>query len=152
MRIAGKTAVFLDDEGRPLDYGALALDSSVYTMLAYPDANMLMLVTDGRGGISVTGIIWKDGRDYESGSAAIAGAAGMRLSGQDLKISNYAWSIAEKLGEGVRIRVHDAVNTSDMTVCPECGTMNPVNSPYCLECGAELGYNSRRMSPAAESV
>lgn len=141
MRIAGRAAVFLDEEGRALDYGVLKLDSSVYTMLLYRGAHMLMLVSDSFGLQNVYGIIWKDEEDFESGSAALGRAAGMRPSKQDLKISSYAWSIAEKLGDGVRIKVNDAVDSSDMAVCPECGMMNPMGSPYCLECGAELRYN-----------
>ena len=33
MRIAGKAAVFIDTDGRPVDFGVLALDDSIYTML-----------------------------------------------------------------------------------------------------------------------
>lgn len=33
MRIAGRAAVFLDADGRPLDFGVLALDESIYAML-----------------------------------------------------------------------------------------------------------------------
>ena len=45
----------------------------------------------------------------------------------------------EKLRDGVQIKVTDALDTSDMEVCPECGMLNPKGSPYCLDCGAEIG-------------
>ena len=70
--------------------------------------------------------------------AGISGRTGLRPSIQDSKINSYAWSIADKLDQGVKIRVTDAVDGSEMTVCPDCGMMNPNTAQYCLECGAEL--------------
>ena len=138
MRIAGRTAVFLDGEGRPVDFGVLPLDDSVYAMMSCDGVRLLMLVTDRRGVHDVTGIFWKDEAAYEEESARLGSIAGMKIYRQDLKISSYAWSIAEKLDAGVRIRVTDAVDESDMCECPECGMLNPKGTPYCLECGSEL--------------
>lgn len=138
MMLAGKTAVFLGDNGKPVDYGVLPLDDSVYAILVCSDVRLVMLVTERRENSSVYGIAWKDDADYEAGVEAIKSASGIKLSKQDLKISSYAWSIAEKLGAGVRIKVTDAIDESEMEVCPECGMLNPKGSTYCLDCGAEL--------------
>lgn len=138
IRTAGRTAVFLDGEGRPVDYGVLPLDSSVYAMMSCSDVKLLMIVTDRQGAHDVIGIFWKERSDYDEECPKLGSIAGRKIHRQDLKISSYAWSIAEKLGEGVRIRVADAVDGSEMTECPECGMLNPKGTPYCLECGCEL--------------
>ena len=138
MRLAGKTAVFLDEEGRPLDFGVLSLGGPVYAILGCGQVQLLMLVIDKGSERIVEGIFWKNENDYRECAARFEEAAGMRISKQDLRISSYAWSIAKKLDEGVRIKVADAVDTSDMAVCPECGMLNPKGTPYCLDCGAEM--------------
>ena len=138
LKIAGRTAVFLDGEGRPIDYGVLPLDGSVYAMMSCPEVKLLMLVTDRQGSHDVIGVFWKDESGYGSECPRLGSVAGMKIYRQDFKINSYAWSIAEKLDTGVRIRVTDAVDESDMTECPECGMMNPKGTPYCLECGTEL--------------
>lgn len=138
MRIAGRTAVFIGADGKPLDFGVLPLDESIYAMMSCRQVKLVMLVTDRQEEIRVTGIFWKKEEDFEDGAARLAAVSGRRMSKQDLKISNYAWAVAKKLEKGVRIKVTDAVNESEMTVCPECGMLNPNNSPYCLDCGAEL--------------
>ena len=138
IKIAGRTAVFLNDAGRPVDFGVLPLDGSVYAIMSCSEIKLLMMVTDRHGVHDVIGIFWKEEPDYETGCAAVGTAAGMKIYRQDLKISSYAWSIAEKLDAGVRIRVTDAVDETDMSACPECGMLNPKGTPYCLECGSEL--------------
>ena len=138
MRIAGRAAVFTDACGKPVDFGVLALDDSIYTMLVCNEFRLAMLVIDRHGERRVEGIFWLTDEDYETCVKGLAEAAGLRPSVQDSKINSYAWSIAAKLDQGVRIRVTDAVNDSDMTVCPDCGMLNPKGAEYCLECGAEL--------------
>ena len=138
IKIAGRTAVFLDDSGRPADFGVLPLDDSVYAMMSCDEVKLLMMVTDRQGVHDVIGIFWKDPSDYAAESLKLGRTAGVKIYRQDLKISSYAWSIAEKLDDGVRIRVTDAVDETDMSVCPECGMLNPKGTPYCLECGSEL--------------
>jgi len=138
IKIAGRTAVFLDDDGRPVDYGVLPLGDSLYAMMSCDRVRLLMMVTDRQGAHDVIGVFWKDGADYEKECPMLGSVAGMKIYRQDLRIGSYARSIAEKLDEGVRIRVADAVDGSDMTGCPECGMLNPRGTPYCLECGCEL--------------
>ena len=138
MRIAGRTAVFLDKEGRPVDFGVLPLSDSVYAMMSCAEVKLLMMVTDRHGVHDVIGIFWKDGNDFETGCSGMSSIAGTRIFRRDFKINSYAWSIAEKLKSGVRIKVTDTVDESDMIVCPECGMLNPKGTPYCLECGCEL--------------
>lgn len=138
MRIAGKTAVFLDENGRPVDFGVVPLEDSFYTMMSCDEAKLLMMVTDRHGVHDVIGILWKDPEEYTACCPKLSGISGTRICRRDLKISSYAWSIAEKLDDGVKIRVTDAVDESEMTGCPECGMMNPKGTPYCLECGSEL--------------
>ena len=138
MKIAGRTAVFLGGEGRPIDFGVLPLDGSVYAMMCCTEVKLLMLVTDRNSSHDVIGVFWKEESAYETECPKMGSAAGMKIYRQDLRINSYARSIAEKLDAGVRIRVTDAVDESDMTECPECGMMNPKGTPYCLECGTEL--------------
>ena len=138
MRIAGRTAVFIAENGRPLDFGVLALDDSIYTMMSCEQGNLMMMVIDRQGSRTVEGIFWQTAEGFEQGADAIKKASGLKISKQDLKINSYAWSIAKKLDEGVRVKVTDAVDASDMVVCPECGMLNPKGSPYCLDCGADL--------------
>ena len=138
MRVAGKAAVFIGSNGKPIDFGVLILDDSVYTMMACEQVNLIMMVIDRHGTRTVEGIIWKDAADYGSGAEALKKASGMRLSKQDLKINSYAWAVAKKLDDGVKVKITDAVDASDMVVCPECGMLNPKGSEYCLDCGADL--------------
>jgi len=138
MKIVGRTAVFLNDRGRPIDFGVLPLDDSVYAMMSCGEVKLLMMVTDRQGVHDVIAVFWKEETDYEEGCRKIGSTAGGKIYRQDLKINSYAWSIAEKLDAGVRIRVTDAVDEADMSVCPECGMLNPKGTPYCLECGSEL--------------
>lgn len=138
MRIAGRAAVFTGDDGKPVDFGVLALDESIYAMLVCSEFRLVMLVIDRHGERKVEGIFWLTDEEHEACVRGISEAAGLRPSVQDIKINSYAWSIAAKLDQGVRIRVTDAIDDSDMAVCPECGMLNPKGTEYCLDCGAEL--------------
>lgn len=138
MKVAGKTAVFLDEGGRPIDFGVLPLADSVYAIMSCDAVSLLMLITDRKDVHDVIGIIWKEASDYEKECPKIGSLSGTKIYKRDLKVNSYAWSIAEKLDDGVRISVTDAVDKSDMVVCPECGMLNPKGTPYCLECGEDL--------------
>jgi hypothetical protein len=138
LRIAGRAAVFIDDAGKVLDNGVLALDDSVYAALYCDEVRNITIVTDRGGRRDVFTILWFSEEGYRNDSESLRKAYSGRFSRQNLKLNRYAESIAEKLDNGVRLRVTDAVDESGMKVCPECGMMNPVESGYCLECGAEI--------------
>jgi len=138
VKYSGKAAVFTDADGRPLDYGVLIMDSSIYSILVCSEFRLAVLVIDRQGERTVEDIFWTDDEDFEAGVKAISKASGIKPSKQDTKVNSYAWSIAEKLDAGVQLRVTDAVDESEMLVCPECGMLNPKGSEYCLDCGAEL--------------
>lgn len=138
MKLAGRTAVFVDGDGRPIDFGVLPLTDSLYAMMSCDQVRLIMMVTDRQGEHNVIGVLWKDESEYAEDRARLVDAADIRLYRRDLKVNSYAWSIAGKLDDGVRIRLTDAVDESEMAVCPECGMLNPKGTPYCLECGSEL--------------
>lgn len=138
LRIAGRAVVFTDRDGRVLDNGVLALDGSVYTVLCCDEVRNITFVIDKAGRRTVETILWRDESQYRSDSEALRRAYKGRFSPQNLRLNRYAEAIAEKLDEGVRLRVTDAVDESAMIVCPECGMLNPPQSGYCLECGAEI--------------
>ncbi|MBE6040059.1 MAG: hypothetical protein E7219_03740 [Clostridiales bacterium] len=138
IKFAGDNIVFVDEAGKVLDFGVLPLAGSVYAIMSCDAVRLLMLITDRQDMHNVIGIFWKDEGEYETRSREIGDRAGMKIYRQDLRISSYAWSVAEKLDSGVRLRVTDAVDKSDMITCPECGMLNPKGTPYCLECGEDL--------------
>jgi hypothetical protein len=138
MKFAGSNIVFVGEDGKVLDFGVLPLADSIYAIMSCDEVRLMMLITDRQGEHNVIGIFWKDGSEYETESREIGNIADMKIYRQDLRISSYAWSVAEKLDDGVRLRVTDAVDKSDMITCPECGMLNPKGTPYCLECGEDL--------------
>ena len=138
IRIAGRTAVFLDAEGRPLDYGVIPLDNSVYAALCCEEVMNITLITDKAGIINVVTILWHTMQGYKDGHEQLGRILGRHISVQNKKLNRYAEAIAEKLALGVKLRVTDAVDESEMAVCPECGMKNPPGSRYCLDCGAEI--------------
>lgn len=138
MRIAGKTAVFISEEGKVLDYGVLALGSTVYAALFCDEVRNITFVMDKGTHQDVVTILWLTEDGYRSGLDSLKSVLHMHFSSQNKLINRYAESVAEKLSEGVKLRVTDAVNAADMVQCPECGMLNPSGSMYCLDCGAEL--------------
>lgn len=138
MRIAGKAAVFTDADGKVLDYGVVALNSSVYAALYCDEVRNISFVVDKGSRQDVITTLWLTEEDYRSALDAFRGVLSLHFSPQNTKLNRYAEAVAEKLGLGVKLRVTDAVRASDMTECPECGMLNPAGSEYCLDCGAEL--------------
>ncbi len=160
MRIAGRLAIFTDEEGKVLDYGVVTLGDAIYAALSCDEVRNLTLV-DGEESTklddvkklhsvsrwsgyrhAVTTILWRDEGGYQGAKASLApvlaGSGAGSFSEQNIRLNRYAEAIAEKLDNGVKLRVTDAVDESDMAVCPECGMLNPAGSPYCLDCGAEI--------------
>ena len=138
IRYAGHALVFLNEEGRPLNYGVLALDDSIYAIMCCDEHCALALVLDKDGSRSVEIVMWQNGETYLESKGRIAEITNKRIAVQDYKFSSYAWLVAQKLDEGNRVKVVEVIDESNMAVCPECGMLNPAGSPYCLDCGAEM--------------
>lgn len=138
MRIAGTTAVFTNSEGKILDYGVLALGSSIYAVLYCDDVRNVTFVTDRNGRQDVITLLWLRQEDYDRCLETLRSVIGIHFSPQNTKLNRYAEAVAEKLSLGVKLRITDAVRASDMVECPECGMLNPAGSQYCLDCGAEI--------------
>ena len=139
MKIAGKAAVFAGADGRILDHGVLALDGSVYAMLCCDEARNATLVVSSGEIRRVVTILWQTEVGYRQGLERLRAASGRDFSPQNIRINRYAEAIRDKLAIGVRLQVTDAVDTAAMTACPDCGTLNPPGSAFCMECGADLG-------------
>ena len=138
MRIAGRTAVFLDGDGKVLDYGVLRLGQGVYAALYCEEVRNVTFVTGGTGNADVVTVLWRTDEEYSQGLEELRRAAEIRFSPQNMKLNRYAEAVAEKLALGIKLRITDAVNDADMVKCPECGMLNPSGSMYCLDCGAEI--------------
>jgi hypothetical protein len=137
MKTAGRTLVFVNSEGKVLDYGVQAVDDSIYAILYCDEVRNITMVVD-KGVRSVVTILWRTEDDYLRAKDTVGRSYRGNLSAQNLRINRYAEAIAEKLDNGVRLRVADAVDASGMVRCPECGILNPSGTDYCLECGADI--------------
>lgn len=138
MRIAGRTAIFLNSEGKVLDYGVLQLGQSIYAALYCDEVKNVTFVTCNSGGADVVTVLWQTAEGYSHGLEELRRATAVRFSPQNKKLNRYAEAVAEKLSLGIKLRITDAVNDADMIKCPECGMLNPSGSMYCLDCGAEI--------------
>ena len=138
MRIAGRTAIFLNRDGKVLDYGVLKLGQDVYAALYCDEVRNVTFVTGGPGCADVVTVLWRTEEGYFRGLEELRRAAEVRFSPQNIKLNRYAEAVAEKLALGIKLRITDAVNDADMVKCPECGMLNPSGSVYCLDCGAEI--------------
>ena len=138
VRYAGHALVFMDEAGRPLNYGVLALDDGIYAIMCCDEHHALALVLDKDGSRSVEIVMWQDGETYIENKARIVEITNRRIYVRDFKFSSYAWLMARKLNEGNRVKPVDVIDESKMSVCPECGMLNPAGSPYCLDCGADM--------------
>lgn len=138
MRIAGRTAVFLDGSGNVLDYGVLSLRESIYAVLFCEEVRNITIVIDKGNAADVVTILWCEEKAFREGMEVLKKVTGMHFSPQNKKLNRYAEAVAEKLSMGVKLRITDEVRETDMIKCPECGTLNPPGSIYCLDCGAEI--------------
>ncbi|MBR0085236.1 MAG: hypothetical protein IJL97_01675, partial [Lachnospiraceae bacterium] len=118
MKMTPKAAVFLNEEGRPVDFGVLALADSIYAAVYCDEVRNVTFITDRNGIHDVVTILWLTDEGYRTGLDALRKACGKTFYRQNKKLNRYAESIAEKLDIGVRIQVTDAVDESAMTVCP----------------------------------
>ena len=125
MRIAGRTALFLDSSGKVLDYGVISLRESIYAVLFCEEVRNITFVIDKGKAADVVTILWCEEKAFREGMEV-------------LKLNRYAEAVAEKLSMGVKLRITDEVRAADMVKCPECGMLNPEGSMYCLDCGAEI--------------
>lgn len=138
MKLAGKAAVFIGENGKVIDFGVLALDSSVYAALFCDEARNVTFVINKTESKSVVTLIWREEEDYRRDLERLKSMTRMRFSPQNTRINRYAEAVAEKLKDGVKLRITDATDVSDMVKCPECGMFNPAGSMYCMDCGAEI--------------
>lgn len=138
MKLTPRAAIFLDENGRPVDFGVLALGDSLYAAVYCDEVRNITFVTDRAGVHDVITILWHTDEGYRAGFEALQAASGKTFYRQNKKLNRYAESIAEKLDIGVRLRVTDEVDESEMITCPECGILNPKGTQYCLDCGVEL--------------
>ena len=139
MKRAGGAAVFIDADGKVLDYGVLALGAKVYAALYCDEVRNITFVTDEGSHQDVVTTLWLTEEDYRKALETFGDMLDMHFSPQNKKINRYAEAVADKLALGVKLRINDAAKAEDMIECPECGMLSPAGSQYCLDCGAELG-------------
>ena len=138
MRIAGRTALFLDSSGKVLDYGVISLRESIYAVLFCEKVRNITFVIDKGKAADVVTILWCEEEAFREGLEVLKKVTGLHFSPQNKKLNRYAEAVAEKLSMGVKLRITDEVRAADMVKCPECGMLNPEGSMYCLDCGAEI--------------
>lgn len=138
IKMAGKTAIFLDASGNVINHGTIELNETVYAALYCDDVFNVTLVIDNGTKQDVVTILWATELGYTDCKHSLEECLDIRLSRQNIKLNRYAEDIAEKLSNGVKLLVVDAPIETDMVECPECGMMSPKGTPYCMDCGAEL--------------
>ncbi len=137
MKIAGKTAIFLDESGKIVDNGAVQISDNIYAALFCDEVRNITLVSKKNNVHDVITLLWHDD-EYLKYKELLKKAISVRFSEQNTRINRYAEAIAEKLDNGVELRVTDVIRDDEMVECPECGMLNPAGSKYCLDCGAEI--------------
>lgn len=127
-----------------VDNGIINLISGTYAILYCEDINNISIVTKGDKAEVLTFYI-EDDDEFDDTVDEIAKSlrdceASIPFSPQNIKLNSYAVSVAEKLRDGVELRIVDAKSDDDAIECPSCGALNDWNPdlPYCLECGAPL--------------
>ena len=135
MSLDGNKASFSDDLGS--EVGCILIDESIYAVLFCDEVRNITFVFENET-LDVVTVLCLDGMLYDKLKCSLQDEYHLELSKQNIRINRYAESIAEKLANGVKLRVTDAADNSDMVECPECGMMNTKGSPYCMDCGADL--------------
>ena len=116
----------------------ISIGESIYATLFCDDTRNVTFVIDRAQTQDIITVLFVENSKYIEFKNQLQNAYHLELSKQNIKINRYAESIAEKLASGVKLRVTDAADNSDMVECPECGMMNTKGSPYCMDCGADL--------------
>ena len=138
IRFAAKTALFTDIKERPVDHGTLSLNECVYALMKCEEAKNISLVLDKKTEHHVVTLLFVSLEKYEIALGQIETITNMKASKQNLKINRYAESICEKLANGVRLKVTDSIERSNMLECSSCGMLNPSGTRFCYECGEEM--------------
>lgn len=135
LLIVENTAEFRNNNGEII--GSIGADG-IYAALFCDDVNNLSFVIDKDGRQTVKTVLWNTKEGYLRGKSQLRDLFDVRFSKQNKKLNRYAEEIAKKLEIGVKLQVIDAVEESSMVACPDCGTMSPKGTPFCMDCGAEL--------------
>ncbi len=138
--------IILKKDGSLVEGGIINLISGTYAILYCEDINNISIVTTGANSEVLTFFI-EDDDEFDSTVDSIREVlrtceASIPLSPQNIKLNSYAVSIAEKLRNGVELRIVDVRSDDDTVECPSCGAINDWNPslPYCLECGSPLTH------------
>ena len=127
---------FADEMGTAIH--SILIDGTLYAGLFCDEVCNITFIVNNSTSQDVVTLLWHDSCEYEKFKSKLQDEYELELSKQNIKINRYAESIAEKLTNGVKLRVTDAADNRDMVECPECGMMNTKGSPYCMDCGADL--------------
>ena len=132
--------IVLKGENSVLDNGVINMADGIYACLHSADIRYICLVTEGDDSTVLT--LYMDSlSEFEATVEDIQNTCpSLTISPQNFRVSQYAKSVAEKLREGVRLRIQDAQSDENIVECPECGVANEINPalPFCMECGAAL--------------
>ena len=134
----GDYVVIADDRGVPIDGARINANEQLYAVLFYEKRHFISLIVKKPTPYAIS-LVFRNRADYDDVLALLEMTANeTRFSRQDFKISSYANRIIDKLRDGVELAIMDAVDKSNVTVCPECGVEVQPGALYCMECGAEL--------------
>ncbi|WP_456079154.1 zinc ribbon domain-containing protein [Mogibacterium sp.] len=127
-----------DDKGLPIDGARINANEQLYAVLFYEKRHFISLIVKKPTPYAIS-LVFRNRVDYDDVLALLEMTASeIRFSRQDFKISSYANRIIDKLRDGVELAIMDAVDKSNVMVCPECGVEVQPGALYCMECGAEL--------------
>ena len=118
--------VLIGDDKGPIDGARINANEQLYAVLFYEKRHFISLIVKKPTPYAIS-LVFRNRADYDDVLALLEMTANeTRFSRQDFKISSYA------------NRIMDAVDKSNVAVCPECGVEVQPGALYCMECGAEL--------------
>ena len=110
-----------DDKVLPIDGARINANEQLYAVLFYEKRHFISLIVKKPTPYAIS-LVFRNRADYDDVLALLEMTASeIRFSRQDFKISSYANRIIDKLRDGVELAIMDAVDKSNVTVCPECG-------------------------------